>query len=177
MVTDDYVNYDVLIRWCLDNSLIQQALTITESKMPEIFVRNGVITYYKNNITLQDMIKIINMFVDVMDNEKNIRYMFNDMNHYFIKSYSRDKYHKNKRSLYINQLISEMKLERNPSNPFSAFSNKATAITDYDIATDNRKEDKLKDLINKYYDLCEIRNQLNHAEDRVRSFYYSFLLL
>lgn len=47
-------NYCTIIKWCLDNGLIQQALTLYIEKIPDYLLRNRIITYKNNNYTDDD---------------------------------------------------------------------------------------------------------------------------
>lgn len=39
------IEYPDIINWCLDNNMIQQAITIYVEKIPEYFIKNGLIDY------------------------------------------------------------------------------------------------------------------------------------
>lgn len=44
------LEYPSIVRWCLDNRLIQQAVTIYVEKMPEYFFKKGIITVSESEI-------------------------------------------------------------------------------------------------------------------------------
>ena len=54
---DEQVDYLRILQWCLDNSLIQQAFTIYESKIPSYLFERGYICFASDNVKQDLLIK------------------------------------------------------------------------------------------------------------------------
>lgn len=71
------------IRWCMEKGLLQQALTIVESKLPDYYVKSGILYYCKDEKQKSKLIKALKEKRNDLPKQK--QYIFNDINHYFIK--------------------------------------------------------------------------------------------
>lgn len=125
--------YVAQIRWCLDRSFLQQALTILEAKMPYEFVCSGLI-YYK--VKLEDKEKFFKKCEKLYFNLKEWdHYKMKDLNHYLIKDYSR-------------------------CNHAPWFQDPEKLLV-FGLGDARKKE--VISLLGKYRQLCGMRNQMNHA--------------
>ncbi len=87
LLRGDEINYIDLAQWALDKNFIQQALTILESKMPEEFVRRGILYYCSKSDDKNEIIKKLVKIRNGMN--KKDRYVLNNVDHYFIKNYQK----------------------------------------------------------------------------------------
>lgn len=146
--------YVAQIRWCLDRSFLQQALTILEAKMPYEFVCSGLLYYkVKPGEERQFFEKCEEFyFLEVPDHSKKNEpssqnnhsrkkkryvwehYKFKDINHFLIKDYY----------FYKPPFNYSLKGEK-------------------EILTFGADKKKVQLLLKKYKELCDMRNQLNHA--------------
>ena len=136
------INYVDLAQWALNKNFIQQALTILESKMPEEFVRQGVL-YYCSKTDNKDV--ITGKFREIKDKlPKKEKYKIENIDHYFIKTYEKD--------------YSADQKNRNP-----------IGIPVIEEKTDFSDE-AVNQILKNYDYICWKRNQLNHANIDERNF-------
>ena len=136
------INYVDLAQWALNKNFIQQALTILESKMPEEFVRQGVLYYCSKTDNKE---AVVSKFRTIREKlPKKEKYKIENIDHYFIKSYEKDYNADQKSKDRIGIPLIEEK-------------------TDF--------PDEAVDQILKNYDyICWKRNQLNHANIDEKNF-------
>ena len=78
------------IRWCIDKGFIQQALTICETKMPDVMVNTGII-YYDAKIAAEEFNRIEKLDKLSADAKVADEYKYKNPNHYFVKYYIKKK--------------------------------------------------------------------------------------
>ena len=146
-IQDDYAplfgavhRYVSQIRWCLDKKFMQQALTIFEAKMPYEFILSGLLYYKTSDATKKDrdnfLKKCEQLYQDLPGKE---HYRMKDLNHYLIKDYC---------------------------NGYDSSSNKSYFKDPEHLlhfGLGNGRKDEVIALLNKYRNLCGLRNQMNHA--------------
>ena len=84
------------IRWCLKKGFLQQAMTILESKMPDEYVRSGILYFCKSNQKQEVLAKLVNIYENEYagkstDKDGNLidhkdSYLMKNVNHFFINS-------------------------------------------------------------------------------------------
>lgn len=79
--SDIIADLDILIQWCAERKLFQQALTILEAKVPFFVFRYGFL-YYKNDDDTK------NAFISLKKNAPSyVKYKFDHPTHYFFTQY------------------------------------------------------------------------------------------
>lgn len=147
---DDIYLYD-LLKWTLKKGFYQQTLTIIESKVPDDMVERGIYYYAKNDDDVEDFLKKVNVLY--WNEPLKMRWAFNDVNHYFIKTYGR--------FAIDNRQKPDMII-----NDFAKFKVEALKGNREDIAkaySDLNNDNLLFDLFHSYYKIGNLRNQVNHA--------------
>lgn len=134
-----------VIRWCMDKEWYQQALTVCESKLPEQLVKEGIVFYCNS---LQNKPAVITELGNrkVILNNKRQGYMMNDVNLYAVKYYARDMYN-NDTALKYDMAGKIIKL-----------------ITDGEFYTLYSNRSKIKNVLTAYFDIANIRNEVNHGK-------------
>lgn len=139
--------------WCIKKEWYQQALTVCESKMPELFIRDKVVYYCKEDGSdRSEQIEALKEYFNSDDNtyKKNNA----DVNLFVIKYYEY-------------KHISPNNPAENPKSirPFSL----------YDLLRDRKlhskywryaTRNKTKGVLEKYFKICKLRNSVNHGDSQ-----------
>ena len=154
----DQIPFIDLVRWSYRKGFWQQTLTLIESRAPRDFVDKGFYFYADGERSRKHAVEVFGeIYFDLKMFEK---YKLNDISHYYIKYYSRqraprlsgDAYQQGYAKVRIDELDTrDEKLIR--------------ALT---ICPDRSA---LKDLLYAYYHLGDVRNATNHAEEEFGGFY------
>ena len=150
LLEGDELDMPSLIEWTLNKKMYQQVLTIIESLVPEDIVKSGIYYYASSKDDLDTFLREMNvMFWN--ENGKN-RYFFNDLAHYFIKSYGRNFINNKQDKNGISHDLTHVKIKQLHENDkmLKAYS---------DVDDDNL----LSELLFTYYDLGVTRNNICHA--------------
>lgn len=135
--------YVAQIRWCLNKGFLQQAMTILESKMPDEYVRSGILYFCKKGQEKDVLKKFMDLYDDIKEKD---RYLMNNINHFFINSIvGQNKYSK---ELFIRGSFKNYHIE------------KFFGRTEKDFITD------VKESYANYRKIREIRNEMNHAQSK-----------
>lgn len=70
---DHKINTLVLIRWCVNRHLLQQALTLLYERMPEAYVQYGVICFSYSKNTHDELMKYLSSILDDPGLDKNTK--------------------------------------------------------------------------------------------------------
>lgn len=146
-IQDDYAplfgakyRYVAQIRWCLDKKFLQQALTIFEAKMPHEFILSGLLYYKTSAATEEDRDNFLKKCEQIYQGlHRKDRYRMKDLNHYLIKDYCNG-------------------YDRSSGNSF--FEDPENLLH---FGLGDERKDEVIGLIDKYRNLCGLRNQMNHA--------------
>lgn len=148
---EDEVDTFELIKWAYRKKYYQQAITFIESQIPDDIIKKGV-WYYADNE--EELIKVTNYVAEDYANvAPNLKYSFNDLNHYMIKNEGRNNIPssvpKDKRNLaYTEYKISLLNDEA--GHPYKAH----TLVSDVNL---------VKNVFLQYYIVSNSRNNINHA--------------
>ncbi len=135
---DARYRYVAQIRWCLKKNFLQQAWTIFEAKMPYEFVHSGLIYYMTKEKEKDERKEFMEKCEKLyVEMPEKDRYRMKDLNHYLVKDYCWD----HKKGCF-----------QDPWQ-FLVFG-----------LQDAQKEETLT-LLNKYRELCRLRNKMNHAAE------------
>ncbi|MBP3893416.1 MAG: hypothetical protein J6D34_05165 [Atopobiaceae bacterium] len=144
--------FNDLVRWTFQKGLLQQALTLVESRAPQDIVNRGIYYYCDSDESEARAIAVLGQaYYDLKPYEK---YKLDDVSHYFVKAYgrtqvartrTRDEQQRNYAQLRIDDLdTTNEKVIRG-----------LTRCTD---------RSALYDLLYAYYHMSDVRNATNHAE-------------
>ncbi len=142
-----------LVKWTYRKGFLQQALTLVESRAPEDFVDRGIYYYCDSQETADNAIRILGqVYYYLKPNEK---YKLDDISHYFVKYYGRNRCARGKNSYerqrnYAQQRIDD--LDTQDEKVLRAH----TCCTD---------REALNNLLFAYYRMGDVRNTTNHAID------------
>lgn len=141
-------NYFDQIKWCYNKKFYQQALTLIESKIPKLLVEKGILYYLDEcDDDSDDYQSAINawkaLVKDIYDNRINELYKIKDISHYFIKELARSKDENMDIDAYIGRDINGICVKSLCSR---------------------QNQDKVRELLKKYFKICKKRNDLNHAK-------------
>lgn len=150
------LHYVKQIKWCLGKQFIQQALTITESKMPSEYVHCGLVYYYDQDMSEseEDMLrKFETIYLKKKENKKSL-YIMKDLNHFFVK-YCVQVW-KTKKGYFIKIRDKE----------------EANGVVQGATMLNLRKYgERLNKNIEDYSELCNLRNQVAHASEEGTKFW------
>lgn len=155
LITEEKISGIELIKWAYRKNFYQQTLTIIESKIPLEIVQKGILYYAKDEETRLHMLESLQV---CYENTHPIqRWGFKDTDHYFIKFYGRQRlnrgpFNRDKFKAYAELRIREL------SEDEEEF------VQAYSVLED-RKPLLLK-MLTAYYRIGEVRNAVNHAEEK-----------
>ena len=140
--------YVAQIRWCLNKGFLQQAMTILESKMPDEYVRSGMVYFCKKgqeDSVIKDLEKIYDKDYSSVNNQE--AHKLKNINHYLISNFSK---------IYRD--------ENKESNNGSKINFKMIPLYWGKEDEDYRK--KVKNSIQSYVKIKIDRNKMNHAQSK-----------
>ncbi len=153
LVTGDQTNFIDLVKWAYRKGFWQQTLTLIESRAPGDFVNRGIYYYLDSE---EDREKVVRIFGEIYFNLRVFeKYKLDDINHYFIKFYGRQRTDRMGAGDGI------------PIQRAYAATRSADMDTDDDDiikpCTACTDRDAVGELLVAYYVLGHIRNMTNHA--------------
>lgn len=156
--TKGMMDFIDLVRLAYQKEFWQQTLTIIESRAPEDFVKKGFYYYCDSEDEREQVVKIFaQCYYDLRPFEK---YKLEDVPHYYIKYYNRDKTNRLKHGREHVQDYAQVRANeigvRAPGG-----------ICACTVCPD---KNAVRDLLFAYYYVGEIRNQTNHAMETFDGF-------
>ncbi|MGN0404391.1 MAG: hypothetical protein ACI4F1_04150, partial [Bariatricus sp.] len=142
-----------LVKWAYKKKFYQQVITIIESRMPAEMIKKGIFYPAENENEKMAYLKAINYHY--WDSLPKDRYMFYDLEHYFIKFYGRfgvnykDK-RTDKNAEYTSRRIEQV---------FGGCEKKGL-LPAHSLVKD---KELLTKVLDQYYRLSGVRNSINHA--------------
>ncbi|MBQ7432113.1 MAG: hypothetical protein IJV50_01390 [Lachnospiraceae bacterium] len=152
------LHYVKQIKWCLEKNFIQQALTITESKMTSEYVHCGLVYYYDQdmNESEEDMLqKFEKIYLKKKENERKNLYIMKDVNHFFVRYCVRIWYDRTKRGYFVK--INDAEAQ--------------AMIQGATMLNLGKYGKKLQKNMRDYSELCNLRNQVAHASEEGTKFW------
>ncbi len=144
-----------LVKWGLSKKFFQQVITIIESQIPAQLIARGILYPAASDEEVLAYKKALNMhYWDVMPVQ---RWMFNDLDHYFIKFYGRFAVDHRNREVPANTQYTRVRTAQVFGKPLEEMN----VLPAHSLLTD---EVLLANLMERYYDLSSFRNAVNHAE-------------
>ena len=143
--------YVAQIRWCLNKGFLQQAMTILESKMPDEYVRSGIL-YFCQKGQEEDVLNKLELMYEnyylTPDKQKDSKeaYMMKNVNHVFINGFVTIK--KDDKIYFINSRFKSSNICWIYGKPGFNFKKKVHKSCE------------------AYKEIKAIRNEMNHAQSR-----------
>lgn len=171
LLESDEIDIIALIDWCIKKNNFITATAIAEDSLPSYFVKSGILYYARSEAELDQAEKYFSYQRAIAPDKQN--YLFNDINHYFIKNYLQHisvypKYGKKNLDIYYNNTYSlnltlELCSENKHNFPVSLY-------TDSDFVSETRKDKKTTEplanrIITLYSFVSFNRNCLAHASN------------
>ena len=158
LLCGEKIEFIELVKWAYRKGFWQQTLTLIESRAPRDFIDKGIYYYCDSEEGREAIVeKFGRIYYDLKPFEK---YKLDDIDHYYIKFYSRwrsphPKDDKEYQLEYTRIRMEELDTEDDE------------LIRAHTVCPDR---DALKDLLFAYYYLGDVRNATNHAEDEFSGF-------
>ena len=158
LLSGDRIDFIELVKWAYRKGFWQQTLTLIESRAPADFVNRGIY-YYCDSEEDRDAVveKLGKIYYDLKPFEK---YKLDDVEHYYVKFYSRWKAPHPKDSREFQIEYAKIRIEELDTDD-------KNTIRAHTLCPDR---DALKDLLFAYYYLGDVRNATNHALDEFSGF-------
>ena len=158
LLSGDEISFIELVKWAYRKGFWQQTLTLIESRAPEDFVNRGIYYYCDSEEDREEVVeKFGKIYYDLKPFEK---YKLDDVEHYYVKFYSRWKAPHPKDSKEFQLEYAKIRIEELDTED-------KDAIRAHTLCPDR---DALKDLLFAYYYLGDVRNATNHALDEFSGF-------
>jgi hypothetical protein len=157
LADSNWIDSLALIKWAYRKHFYQQVLTIIESRIPSDLVFKGILYYADDEeskaAAMEEFCRLY------YASPGNMRYSFDDLDHYFIKYYGRDK-------------VNHRQSAEQRNNEYAAL--RAECVThghEGMIREKSRlagKPELLREVLEAYYAIAPLRNMINHAMSRRR---------
>ncbi len=144
-----------LVKWGFSKKFFQQVITIIESLIPAQLIARGVIYPATTDDEVLAYKKAVNMHY--WDGLPSQRWMFKDLDHYFVKFYARFAVDYRSRAVPPNTQYTRARV----ASVFGKSLEQMNVLPAHSLLTD---ENLLADILERYYNLGSFRNTVNHAE-------------
>ena len=144
-----------LVKWGFSKKFFQQVITIIESLIPAQLIARGVIYPATTDEEVLAYKKAVNMHY--WDGLPSQRWMFKDLDHYFVKFYARFAVDYRSRAVPPNTQYTRARV----ASVFGRSLEQMNVLPAHSLLAD---EDLLADILERYYNLGSFRNTVNHAE-------------
>ena len=144
-----------LVKWGFSKKFFQQVITIIESLIPAQLIARGVIYPATTDEEVLAYKKAVNMHY--WDGLPSQRWMFKDLDHYFVKFYARFAVDYRSRAVPPNTQYTRARV----ASVFGKSLEQMNVLPAHSLLAD---ENLLADILERYYNLGSFRNTVNHAE-------------
>ena len=159
LLEEDQISFIDLVKWAYRKGFWQQTLTLIESRAPQDFVEKGIFFYSDGERSRRHAVEVLGqVYYDLRPFEK---YKLDDVSHYYIKYYSRNRSTRTGDDDSYQMSYTELRVSELDTRDESLI----RALT---ICPDRSV---LKDLLFSYYHLGDVRNHTNHAMEEYSGFY------
>ena len=152
LLEGDELSIPELLKWSHRKGLYQQTLTIIESRVPVDMVKRGIYYYARTGEDIDRLLEALN--VVYWSESSKLRYSFNDVEHYFIKYYGRFAIDYRQKADAVASDFAQLKVD--------ALHGKAEGLVQ--AYSDLGDDGLLFALLQSYYRIGNLRNQVNHAQ-------------
>ncbi len=143
-----------LVKWGFSKKFFQQVITIIESLIPAQLIARGVLYPAVSDEEVLAYKKAVNMHY--WDGLPSQRWMFKDLDHYFIKFYARFAVDYRSRAVPPNTQYTRARV----ASVFGKSLEQINVLPAHSLLSD---EALLTEVLQRYYDLGSFRNTVNHA--------------
>jgi hypothetical protein len=153
LLETEQIEFIDLVRWAYRKEFWQQTLTLIESRAPRDFIDRGFYYYCNSENDREQVAKIFGgEYYYLRPFEK---YKMNDLSHYYVKFYNRQKAsHQKHGKEYIQDYAMVRAAELDTQDP--------EVIRAYTLCPDRTA---VGNLLFAYYNVGDVRNATNHAQD------------
>lgn len=152
IIEDGEINLPEFVLWTLRKGCYQQTLTIIEALLPEDIVTRGIYYYAQNEVEKEAIMENWNERY-WRESSKN-RYVYNDLNHMYIKTYLKDEINFKQPRNAQNAEFARKKIEQ-LDKKYEKYVKAYTNVSDTSI---------LQKILENYYCIGTFRNTISHAE-------------
>lgn len=149
--TADDIDLLELVKWAFSKGFYQQTITIIESRLPRDMVKRGILYYARTEEEKLAYLKAFN--AQYWDTSQKDRYIFGEPSHFFIKYYGR-------LMTAFRTRMENKNLEFAIIRGEQVFQPPTYILPAYTLL---ESEEALVDILYAYYDICGLRNNINHA--------------
>ncbi|MBQ7534676.1 MAG: hypothetical protein IJT43_03555 [Stomatobaculum sp.] len=155
LLTEEKISGLELVKWAYRKKFYQQTLTIIESKIPLEIVEKGILYYARDEESRLHMLQSLRLCYEKAHPAQ--RWTFKDPDHYFIKFYGR--------SLPgANPINGERSHAYAVLRVLELFEDHDDFVQAYSVLSGKRH--LLLRLMESYYHIGDVRNAVNHAEEK-----------
>ena len=155
LLTEEKISGLELVKWAYRKKLYQQTLTIIESKIPLEIVEKGILYYARDDETRLHMLQSLRLCYEKAHPAQ--RWTFKDPDHYFIKFYGRSLPGANPSNGERSHAYAILRI-------MELFEDHDDFVRAYSVL--DGKRHLLLRLMESYYHISEVRNAVNHAEEK-----------
>ncbi len=143
-----------LVKWAYRKKFFQQVITVIESQFPRVMVERGVLYPCETEEERTAWFRAVS--AHYWDSLAMQRWVFKDVDHYFIKSYGRHAVDYRNRNVPLDKQYAELRACQVFGKPLEK-----TMLPAHSLVSD---EHLLAEFMESYYTLSRLRNSINHAE-------------
>ena len=155
LLTEEKISGLELVKWAYRKKLYQQTLTIIESKIPLEIVEKGILYYARDDESRLHMLQSLRLCYEKAHPAQ--RWTFKDPDHYFIKFYGRSLPGANPSNGERSHAYAILRI-------MELFEDHDDFVRAYSVL--DGKRHLLLRLMESYYHISEVRNAVNHAEEK-----------
>ena len=157
LADSNWIDSLALIKWAYRKHFYQQVLTIIESRIPSDLVFKGILYYADDEeskaAAMEEFCRLY------YASPGKMRYSFDDLDHYFIKYYGRDKVNHRQSAEQRNNEYAALRVECVTQGHDGMIREKSRLAG---------KPELLREVLEAYYAIAPLRNMINHAMSRRR---------
>lgn len=143
-----------LVKWAYRKKFFQQVITVIESQFPRLMVERGVLYPIETEEERAAWFRAVS--ANYWDSLPMQRWMFKDVEHYFVKSYGRYAVDYRNRNVSLDRQYAELRACQVFGKPLDHH-----MLPAHSLVSD---ETLLTEFMESYYTLSRLRNSINHAE-------------
>lgn len=157
LADSNWIDSLALIKWAYRKHFYQQVLTIIESRIPSDLVFKGILYYADDEeskaAAMEEFCRLY------YASPGKMRYSFDDLDHYFIKYYGRNKVNHRQSAEQRNNEYAALRAECVTQGHEGMIREKSRLAG---------KPELLREVLEAYYAIAPLRNMINHAMSRRR---------
>lgn len=143
--TEEEFNYPQLIHWCLDNRMLQQAITVYTEKMP--------VYYFQKNYVVKEIVDLEKVDFRAQDSSKEASGFYNELYNWCLKD-EENLYDKVKKCIF--EVWEKVDAEEQKERQF---------LSELNILIENNSDEKVKDGLRQFEKI--VKSYINHKKPEV----------